>query len=249
MADETKNIKIVGWPEEGKARLEHEFLMEEPCPVSILFLKPPANVVIHTSEKEPLHVDMKMRVSAEDTFPVCISLCEPICADSSYTVGVEIFDRPVGVIRFQGRTKVFNCREEEPPELVCVDFSDQKPKQRFTEPFTHHGLRFVPLDGVLYTTLDGEPAGETKLAFGSPGIRIEFPAPVDFVQLKVGNRGGPTLEFSVFVGASIAYQFSEDLFNETKDIWIEQPGTTALEIRGDNLEGLLVEVCADTLEG
>lgn len=249
MADETKHVKIVGWPEEGKARLEHEFLMEEPCPVSILFLKPPANVVIHTSEKQPLHVDMKMRVSAEDTFPVCVKLCEPICADSNYTVGVEIFDRPVGVIRFRGRTKIFNCREDEPAELVCVDFAERKPKEVFDGSFTHYGLRFITLGGPMHTTQDGDPPGETKLAFTSPGIRIEFPEPVDYLQLKVGNSGGPTLEFAVYTGASIAYQFTEDVFSEVKDIWIDQPGTTALEIKGENLEATLVEVCVDELEG
>ena len=248
MADETKNVRIVGWPEGGAARLEHEFLMEEPCPVSILFLKPPANVVIHTSEKEPLHVDMKMRVSTEDTFPVCVKLCEPVCADSSYTVGLEVFDRPVAVIRLRGGTKIFSVGEEEPSDLVCVDFSDQEPKQRFTDVFIHHDLRFVPLDSVVHTTLAGEPQGEVKLAFGSPGLRIELPAPVDFIQLKIGSYGGPTLDFSVFAGAALAYQFSENIVNEVKDIWIEQPGTTALEIRGDNLECTLVEVCADNLK-
>jgi len=48
-----------------------------------------------------------------NTVPVCISLCEPVCAESAYEVSVSIFDKPVGTITVKGRTRFFNCREEE----------------------------------------------------------------------------------------------------------------------------------------
>jgi hypothetical protein len=45
---------------------------------------------------------------------VCVSVCEPICAQSEYTVSVDIFDRPVATITVRGTTRVFNCSEKIP---------------------------------------------------------------------------------------------------------------------------------------
>ena len=52
-------------------------------------------------------------VIIRDTVPVCIKLCEPVCADSKYEVGVEIFDRPVAKITIGGLTRFYNCREKQ----------------------------------------------------------------------------------------------------------------------------------------
>jgi hypothetical protein len=49
----------------------------------------------------------------KEPFPVCIKVCEPICAQSDYTVGVTIFDRPVASITLQGLTRIFNCTDRE----------------------------------------------------------------------------------------------------------------------------------------
>ncbi len=55
---------------------------------------------------------MRMNLSALDAVPLCIRLCEPICAESNYTIGITIFDRPVITIAIRGITRLFGCREE-----------------------------------------------------------------------------------------------------------------------------------------
>ena len=110
MADE-HNVHIVSWPGEP-AGLEHYFAKGETLPVSVSFGNTPARVVVMTPQDEPLVVSMNMDLRAPRTLPLCISLCEPICADSNYTIGISIFDRPVISITIRGRTRFFGCREE-----------------------------------------------------------------------------------------------------------------------------------------
>ena len=43
---------------------------------------------------------------------LCVSVCEPICAQSEYTIGIDIFDRPVASITVLGTTKLYNCPEK-----------------------------------------------------------------------------------------------------------------------------------------
>jgi hypothetical protein len=109
MAEE-KNVHIESWPKEP-AGLEHHFVKGEILPVSISFDPAPAHVVI-AAPPNTLAVDMNMALSASETLPLCISLCEPICAESDYTIGITIFDRPVITINLHGKTRFFNCREE-----------------------------------------------------------------------------------------------------------------------------------------
>lgn len=112
MAAEEKNfVHIESWPKEP-ALLKHQFECETPCPVRIIFEKDPAHVVVMTDPGRPLDVNMAMNLSAKDTIPVCIKLCEPVCANSEYNIGIVIFDRPVATITVKGTTRFFNCREE-----------------------------------------------------------------------------------------------------------------------------------------
>jgi hypothetical protein len=104
-------VRIVEWPP-GLARLEHHFDLDKPCPVVISFEPTPANVVLSTERQQPLAVDMNMHLSAREPVPICIKLCEPICARSDYTIGITLFDRPIISITIKGTTKVFNCNEE-----------------------------------------------------------------------------------------------------------------------------------------
>jgi len=105
------DVRIISWPEQSVS-VEHSFKLEEPCPVSVSFEETPANVIIQTDPKNPLNVNMAMNVSAGEAIPVCIKLCEPICAESQYKIGIVIFDRPVASITVKGLTKLFNCEEE-----------------------------------------------------------------------------------------------------------------------------------------
>jgi len=111
MAISQHEVDIKSWPD-GPALLKHEFEGGTPCPVSITFEKEPANVVLSANPEQPLGVNMAMNLNVKETVPVCIKLCEPICADSSYTIGIVIFDRRVATITIKGRTSLSNCKEE-----------------------------------------------------------------------------------------------------------------------------------------
>jgi hypothetical protein len=43
---------------------------------------------------------------------LCVEVCRPICAQSEYTIGIEIFSRPVAQITVRGLTRLFNCDEQ-----------------------------------------------------------------------------------------------------------------------------------------
>jgi hypothetical protein len=110
MAEEHQ-VHIVSWPPEP-AELEHHFPQGENVPVSISFESTPARVVIASLRDSPLGVNMNMNLRAPETLPLCVRLCEPICAESDYTIGITIFDRPVITITIRGTTRLFGCREE-----------------------------------------------------------------------------------------------------------------------------------------
>ena len=110
MADEHK-VHVVCWPQE-RARLEHHLSSEEDIPVSISFETTPAHVVLSAQRENPLAVNMNMSLRAPETLSVCISLCEPICAESNYTIRISIFDRPMITINIRGKTRLFGNREE-----------------------------------------------------------------------------------------------------------------------------------------
>jgi len=71
------------------------------------------NVRIEAWPKEPLAAHMSVMLQGLEPIPVCIKLCEPICVKSEYTIAIDIFDRPVGVITLRGTTKLFACPEDE----------------------------------------------------------------------------------------------------------------------------------------
>jgi hypothetical protein len=108
---EDHNVHIVGWPKEP-AGLQHHFDPAAPVPVSVSFEPSPARVVISTEAGRSLGVDMNMALRAVETIPICIKLCEPICIESNYTIGISIFDRPVISITIRGKTRLSSCREE-----------------------------------------------------------------------------------------------------------------------------------------
>jgi hypothetical protein len=112
MAERQENhVSIVSWPEET-AKVEHNFKLEEACPVSILIEKQPLNVDIHSSSNEPLNLNMDVNVDVKEAVPVCIRLSEPICARSEYTIGIDIFDKPFAGVTFRGQTMLFNYQDE-----------------------------------------------------------------------------------------------------------------------------------------
>lgn len=88
MADENSVLRITQWPDT------------------------PASVNVSTPKGAPMQVEMAMLMSSRDPVKLCISVCEPICAQSEYTIGIDIFDRPVASITVRGTTKLFNCSDK-----------------------------------------------------------------------------------------------------------------------------------------
>jgi hypothetical protein len=72
------------------------------------------NVRIVSWPPEPLSINAAMdsALTVRGDVPVCIRLCEPICAKSDYAIGITIFDRPVATITVSGLTRLFNCDEK-----------------------------------------------------------------------------------------------------------------------------------------
>lgn len=70
-----------------------------------------STIHIATWPKEPASVNMSMdsALTLRSEVPLCIRLCEPICAKSDYSIGITIFDRPVATISISGITRLFNC--------------------------------------------------------------------------------------------------------------------------------------------
>ena len=110
MAEEHQ-VRIRSWPRES-AGLKHSFSQKQAVPVSASFEDIPALVTLSTLQERPLAVSMNMLLSAVEEWPLCLSLCEPVCAESEYTLQIQIFDRPVITIRIEGLTNIFATHEE-----------------------------------------------------------------------------------------------------------------------------------------
>jgi hypothetical protein len=241
MADDTK-VTIAAWPKEPAA-LEHHFTPDEPCPVSISFTETPAHVVVATDPKQPLAVDMDMRISAREPIPLCITLCEPICARSDYTIGINVFDNPFASIHVRGTTRFEACRDTPTTERQCVSFDNIKAGTVFPSSFEQQGLKFSPLGGELRAATFGEPAGRTKLGFANAGLRVDFGQPVEDVLLTLSNYASPELKIAAFSGGTLVTEFTVSISNTFKEVAISQSGITSLTVSGGSNEATLVEVC------
>jgi len=240
MADE-HDVRIVDWPEKA-ARLTHTFDLDRPCPVSIRFEDAPARVQVSTSE-QPLKVDMGMAVSASEPIPVCIKVCEPICARSSYRIGITVFDQPVAQIGIQGETRLFNCDEAPPTKRTCVDFERMKSDIEIAQAITFESLVFIPLGDPLRTSTIGDPPGQVKIRFPRTGVRVEFPQPSSDVSLEVNNYADPRLDFSVYAGTTLVNQFTRMVDRAVATVELSEFGVTAVEIQGGDNEASIIQVC------
>jgi hypothetical protein len=93
----SQDINIVDWP--PTLSLEHK---TDPNAT------PKLSVGLESSP-----VQMNMDISNSNPFKVCIQLCEPIAVKSSYTIAIDVFDRPVASITLNGTTTIYNSPEEQ----------------------------------------------------------------------------------------------------------------------------------------
>lgn len=243
MAAEDSRVSIVAWPAEQAALLRHGFDAEQPCAVTVAFAPTPAQVVVSSTAQDPVHVQMDMQVTARQPLPVCISLCEPICARSDYRIGIQIFNNPFATIDVRGTTRLGACRDEPTVAEVCLDFHSLKGAQEFAQPVVIDGVSFAPIAEALRTVTFGDPTGTVKLGFPPKGVRITFAGPVRDVRLTVNNYAGHTIDFAAFAGTTLLVQTSEQIVNTVKEVTIARAGITSIEVSGGNHESGLVRVC------
>ena len=91
---EEKNVSLI-WP-------------DKPLDVNI---PNPVGLKMFNSQDAPLHLNM---LTDGKVIPVCIKLCEPICAESSYKIGINLMGQSFAEIQITGITKIFNCRDKNP---------------------------------------------------------------------------------------------------------------------------------------
>lgn len=238
------DIRILQWPKQ-KAKLEHYFKLDKPCPVSIVFAEKPAYVKVGNDKDGPFDVDMNMNLKVIEDIPVCIKICEPICAVSDYTVGIDLLGKPLASINIRGKTRLGPCDEKPELKRLCVNFSKLDPKQDCEVPLTHREIQFTPLDGSTsqhYTTM-GLPTGQLKLRIPNEGMRFDFPKPVEKVELTIVNYGNPTMQINGFNDADLVSNQTVVIQNETATIEVLADKVTAIEIKGGSNEAALVKVC------
>jgi len=246
MAEES-DIRIIAWPDSDLA-LKHTFEPEQPCPVSVSFEDTPINVRVGSGEK-PLDVDMNMHVEAREPVPLCISICEPICARSEYQITFDIFDQPVGRIVVRGMTRLFNCDDEPKQprptlEERCVDFTRYKEGQSFDDRLVVGGAEFSPLEGgALKVVMQGEPAGRSKLLIPETGVLVRLPQPADRIVVTVTNGSDEALEFTAYAGDAAAESVARTVGATPTPIAIAHPGLTGLGIRHGASQAAVVELC------
>jgi hypothetical protein len=103
---DTTEVKIVAVPD-TPLRLSHQFAADPPLPVALRFGDTVLPVRLGTGDRA-IAVDMRAILSAGRALPLCLSLCDAICADSDYRIEITLFDRPVVTIRLRGRTRFYS---------------------------------------------------------------------------------------------------------------------------------------------
>lgn len=241
---ENHDVKITQWPKQ-KAMLEHYFKLDKPCPVSIFFEEKPAYVKVGNEKGESFDVDMNMNLKVVEDIPVCIKICEPVCAVSDYSVGIELLGQPLARINVQGKTILGPCEDQPVPQKVCADFANLDPKQNTQVPLTVGGIQFTPLNEATTQqfTMMGTPTGQLKLSMPNAGMRIDFPQAVGEVEVTIVNFGNPVIQVNAFNQATLVSEQTEMIENRTSTVEVIALTLTAIEIKGGSNEAALVEVC------
>lgn len=87
--------------------------MEENTIRIVEWPKDPVAVQVGSLKGNPLEVNMNMRLNNNEQVPLCIRLCEPICAESKYKIGINLLGQPFAEILIEGVTRLVNCKERD----------------------------------------------------------------------------------------------------------------------------------------
>ena len=240
MEEEKNNVYIVSWPKEP-AQVEHQFKKGSPAEVDIRFDKDPAHLAIDHWPEDKMNVDMNMNLVVRQPVPVCIRLCEPICAKSDYKISINFLDRPIGSIIIKGMTKLFACTDNE-AQQICVKFNDLKEDMAFESGMTYEGLTFTPVSNQIVVITNYEPVGVNKLRFPPAGVRIDFPYPVDKVSMRVFSHAEQVFHLAAYAGSLMLKTADENVHEGLNILEIAQNDTTSVILSGGKLAEALIEV-------
>lgn len=246
---EEHKVRIIEWPSD-KARLDHFFNMDKPCPISIIFDDKPIQVKVNATEKEPLNVNMNMLLKAKETIPLCIKICEPICATSNYNIGIRLFGQPFADIGVKGVTRLAPCKDEKPPETKdCQTQDDCKAGTTAPSPYTKGIITYAPLvgDTISWVALLGPPV-TTQIAIPDDGLKISFSTSVQQLELDIVNYGNPLMQVDAFSNNTLVLSTTEVIQNTKKQISVSAPAIDSVIIKGGKNEAALIEVCYTTTE-
>ncbi|WP_116127890.1 hypothetical protein [Lewinella sp. IMCC34183] len=244
---EQHDVKILQWPS-SNALLEHRFQLDEPCPVAIIFDEKPAMVKVTATPEQPVHMkmdmDMDMNVRAREPFPVCIRICEPICAVSDYTVGLNLLGQPLLQIAVKGTTTLGDCKPER-ERTTCVDFAGRKPQETVPPPLNVGIVSITPLaeEGTLQMVSFISEPEKIQLLIPDRGLRFRFAQPVADVRMKVASFGGPVLEATALSAGVVTHSAAHNVGSLAREILVPGDSIDTITLKGGSNEAVLIEIC------
>jgi hypothetical protein len=245
LAMEENKVRIVEWPK-SKAFLEHTFQLDKPCPVSILFEDKPVPVEVNTDQKKPMNVAMNMAVSAKEAIPVCIKICEPICAVSDYKVGITLFGQPLAEIGVKGTTRLAACEDNEKQERICLRFEDCKSGKVAKSPYNRDGVTYSTQSAtVRFVSLIGPPT-PTQMLIENDLLRLDFDEPVSQLELSVANFGDPIISIEALSGETQLFSDQIAIQNSQQKILVPVDNVKTILLSGGSNEAGLIELCFDS---
>lgn len=240
MAEE-QDVRVLAWPAEP-AVVRHRGEGEEPVGLRVAFAEDgPATVLVLTDDDRPLDVRMRLDVSARQPVPLCIDICEPLCATSDYRVGVTVFDQPFAGISVTGTTRIERCAARPEPVEMCVDAAGVQTPTEGAAAVQLGDVSLRALGGQLNARPTGE-AGRVAVFFPPTGVRVQLPVAAHAVRIALVNGGAPELMVRV-LGDAGQLDVHTDRIEGAGTVGAAGPGVTAVEIRGGSNEAGVVEVC------
>ena len=103
---EENKVHIVEWPQQQHLTMDHDF---------------PSGVKLDHSDWPKMPLLVNMHHNGGETIPICVKFCDPVCAESSYKIGINLMGQPFAEIAIRGITKLFNCASEGDSEPITKD--------------------------------------------------------------------------------------------------------------------------------
>jgi hypothetical protein len=151
------------------------------------------------------------------------------------------------VVEVEKEVEVVVTPTPAPAELPCVDFYGYPDNAKPGRVFEIRGVRFTAL-GANEPFVNDVATGVHGLAFDQDGIQIDLPRPASVVTLTAGSWTPEPLEITALDGdGNVVDQTTVPGDNSVHTIKLTGQGIASVVITGGGREGVLVEICADTI--